>query len=687
MSRPPQGAAAPATLPEMGDDVADVPNPVTEKPPAGRFCDLVLTGGVASGVVYPWAIVELARAYHFKCIGGTSVGAMAAALAAAAEYGRRCGAPQPFEVLRRLPGKLAEDAGQGRTRLLALFQPGPRCQRLFDIFVDGVRVFGGAEAPSRREQWGWLRRTLCAFHREALRVALWTVAGCTLVGLLVVAALVRCGLPYGFSWTLALLPLAAIAAAAGIVCAVLRDVREGLIANDLGLVRGGPLAGTDHKADPGLVAWLHEGIQRSAGFNPDDPRNAPLTFRDLWRAPAYPGAALGDGAANDAPGHRSINLAMVTTNVTLGRPFRLPLDDETTRLYFRQDELAPFFPDDVMRALMRAAKPYRQHSPADPQAARGVGFFELPGADLPIVVAARLSLSFPLLFSAVPLYAVDYERREGQRELERCRFSDGGICSNFPIHLFDTAAPRWPTFGMWLGKRGPYHDDPVWLPDNHLSGRGDIWTRFEPKDARAKPLLRTLGGFVAGAVLSAKDWGDRSSMRMPQVRHRVARLNLKSGEGELNIAMPRTDILRMAQDYGTRAGLTFVEQFAAEPGKPPKPAWREHQWVRLHTLLHSLRGFLAGLPQASRCSAHTVPLRELIESATQRRRGVRVEPPLRSKASGPDAAGHAIDAAQAAALHEMLDAAEALEDALRRCDVPLNYRPVPMPELRVRPPI
>ena len=371
-----RSAAARATLPEMGDDGADVPNPVTESPPADRFCDLVLTGGVASGVVYPWAIVELARAYRFKNNGGTSVGAMAAALAAAAEYGRRSGAPLPFEVLRRLPGKLAEDAGHGRTRLLALFQPAPRGQRLFDIFVDSARVFWGTERPGRRERWGWLLRTLCAFRREALRAALRAAAVAALLGLLVVAALVFFGLPYGFSWTVALLPLAVIAAAVGIVCAVLEDVREGLIANDLGLVRGGPLAGRDHKADPGLVAWLHEGIQRSAGFNPNDPRNPPLSFRDLWHAPAYPGAPHGDAAASDAPGMRSINLAMVTTNVTLGRPFRLPLDDQTTRLYFKPAELAPFFPAEVMHALVRVAKPYRQRSPADPQAARGVGFFE-----------------------------------------------------------------------------------------------------------------------------------------------------------------------------------------------------------------------------------------------------------------------------------------------------------------------
>jgi hypothetical protein len=36
---------------------------------ADRFCDLVMKGGVTSGVVYPPAIFELAQHYHFRSIG------------------------------------------------------------------------------------------------------------------------------------------------------------------------------------------------------------------------------------------------------------------------------------------------------------------------------------------------------------------------------------------------------------------------------------------------------------------------------------------------------------------------------------------------------------------------------------------------------------------------------------------
>ena len=46
------------------------------------LCDIVMKGGVTSGTVYPLAIVELARQYRFSRIGGTSAGAIAAAVTA-----------------------------------------------------------------------------------------------------------------------------------------------------------------------------------------------------------------------------------------------------------------------------------------------------------------------------------------------------------------------------------------------------------------------------------------------------------------------------------------------------------------------------------------------------------------------------------------------------------------------------
>jgi len=55
-----------------------LPDPLIEEPPNDRWCDIVMKGGVASGVVYPWAILEIARRYRLRtwryfgrCDGGS----------------------------------------------------------------------------------------------------------------------------------------------------------------------------------------------------------------------------------------------------------------------------------------------------------------------------------------------------------------------------------------------------------------------------------------------------------------------------------------------------------------------------------------------------------------------------------------------------------------------------------------
>lgn len=509
-----------------GDDLVPAPAPVDEEPPPDRFCDLVLTGGVASGVVYPWAIVEIARAFRFRNIGGTSVGAMAAALAAAAEYGRRHGVKQAFEPLRRAPASLADVQADGRTRMLSLFQTNEQGQRLIRLWGKLAAGSAGPE-PTLSRAWGLLREV----YRETLADSrrrgdlygglVGLVFGLTAGGGLATVTAMACDAPHAdvVLWAFAAAALsgtvvgsiigAAVWAELALWCAIVSDICRGLIRHEYGLCKGGTTGFPVATGQTGIVEWLHKGIQTSAGLDIND--DPPLTFRDLWCAPAFAGAARSSCDENDPDERRSINLQMVTTNVTHGRPYRLPLNDVTSTLYYKPTELEGYFPACVLEALDRVSQPYRPRRGRlglDPDADHesAVGLRELPGADLPIVVAARLSLSFPLLFSAVPLWAIDEEipRRRAkqhadepdreQRWLRRCMFSDGGISSNFPIHLFDSSLPRWPTFGLWLDRRSPYWhpaDDAsldereqrpeteVWLPQRHDHGRGDSWNRFD----------------------------------------------------------------------------------------------------------------------------------------------------------------------------------------------------------------
>lgn len=704
------------------------PEPLRERPPADRYCDLVLTGGVASGVVYPWAILELARHFRFRNLGGTSVGALAAALAAACEYGRRHGHDQGFEVLRRMPARLADrpdddDAcAPARTQLLALFEPAAPKSRLFGLLLESLDRFydnsaagqamAADAADTSRHRSGWarlwpMRRRVAAAYglSTALR---WSLCGAAAGGFALLLWILVQGTGLGrlsepLGWAIL---GGSVAAVAGLMFAAIQlwrglrmDLRAELIDQELGFCKGAA-----------LVEWLDEGVQEAAGLSKDAP---PLTFEDLWHAPLTPGGPRPAVGVGGVPVERAINLEMVTTNVTHGRPYRLPLADPDARLFFRREEWEGFLPTRVLAALWNASEPYRRKSSADPDEAwvvdprdghrvRRGDLRELPGARMPIVVAARLSLSYPLLFSAPPLYAIDLEHRDrATRPLRLSRFSDGGLCSNFPVHFFDSALPRWPTFGIWLERRSPHwHDQAVWLPQYAGQGRSDNWQRFEaedtlPPDAFAEAAsaggrtgtrttrgrrsrgggLGTLLGFLWAGFVSAKDWRDRTAMRMPHVRRRVVRVGLRRGEGELNIAMPASMIMRMASTYGTAAGLALCKAYAPEsPYANPTKAWREHLWQRLDVLQAGLHDLFRRFDIAANSAGHTVELRRLIQEA-------KTSAPLESLSDK-----RTLNQEQAEAMLHLVDTLEALQAALR--DVPpLPHSPRPKPELRLRPPL
>src|SRR4051794_19750478 len=90
-------------------------------------CDIVMKGGITSGVVYPAAVLEIARKYRFKSIGGTSAGGIAAAVTAAAEHARDTGG---FEKIKTLPDELGSTVG-GRPFMLQLFAPEAATKPLF----------------------------------------------------------------------------------------------------------------------------------------------------------------------------------------------------------------------------------------------------------------------------------------------------------------------------------------------------------------------------------------------------------------------------------------------------------------------------------------------------------------------------------------------------------------------------
>jgi len=625
-----------------------------------RYCDLVLTGGVTSAIAYPGVIHGLAQAYRFNSIGGSSSGAGSAALAAAAEYRRRHGSTEGFRTLLRRTAEVSHDYGS-KTGLEWLFQPDPWSRRLFDALLP---TFAG---PHKRPS---------KFFKGVAKV----YSGPLLLAFLIVAALVLgLGALLGTSdwrgWSVAALLAGALAACVWTAFIIWRDIR-GAADADYGLCSGQEREhGAEHAP---LTPWLHELLQDIAGLPPD----RPLTFADLHTAPGGPRETLGDASP---AGARSIDLCVFTACITQGRPLLLPLREDDPPLYFRPRELRRLFPGEVVDAMKKrhlrqpgsaaaAIEPRRIKTAAtaanDPEEE---DLWELPRLELPVLVAARMSVSFPVLFSAVPLW----QRTPDGTHFRRLLFADGGLCSNFPIHLFDSPIPAWPTFGVALfDGGGEYSLHPEWItsrvhvPQSHRELRSDRTSTF---DQRPEPLGRVLG--FAGAIFTTmKDWNDALLAELPGVRERVAEVALPDNIGGLNILMDAEQIECLAL-LGGEVARKLLARYAVPAGSGSQaPGWREHRWVRFNVLSECLQQSLIGLSRAAQHARHAEPLREQIHSATQ-------APPL----AGADE--RALQRAQAAALERTLDALLQIERALTPRPLDQPYQPVPRPELRIRPPM
>lgn len=548
---------------DRGRDVAD------------KYCDLVMKGGITSGIVYPNAVLSLARQYRFKSIGGTSAGAIAAAVAAAAALGdRRRYSGQPVGGQVGFPG-LAAVSAQLSTRgfIYGLFQPARGARTAYRLLV---MLTGKA---------GWPRKLAC------LLAAVFAIAPLELLAALL--ALLGIGwLAGGVAGVWAtLLPSLLCAYGAGVLAAALRVARVAR-RNLLGLCSGATQA--DATA-PALTDWLHERLQMLSG----QPLDQPLTFADLHQAPRYRGEPA------DA---QAISLQMITTCVSHTEPRTLPFSG--AQFWFLREEFDQLFPASVVDWLVAHA--------GAAEHVDGRHYYRLvDGQHLPVLVATRMSLSFPLLISAVPLHEpARRERRcdapatgaaaaaqdnphvaESMEGLTSgghgcgpvitafrvCWFSDGGISSNFPIHLFDAALPRWPTFGINLVY--PRHadavtvlatgaqaeqaqiDQAVFLPTENRQG----WQRSY--HAIARPLAAAeMSGFLFSIVSTMQNWRDVLQARAPGYRDRIVHVSLQGDEGGMNLDMPQEVLSRIAAK-GSVAGERFCSF-----------SFQNHYWIRWRNL-------------------------------------------------------------------------------------------------------
>lgn len=555
-----------------------------------REANVIMKGGITSGVVYPGALAEFARSYRLRSLGGASAGAIGAAFGAAAEHGRQRGHADAFERLRRIPDQLGEGA------LAALFVPQRATAPLLRLML--ALTGHDAEGPPKdglRRIGAVLSALIGGFRMP------WVIA--TLLGIAIAAC---SAIPSaGPGWIVVGVIVVGLGSIVGWALAVARALGRAFPDNQFGICTG---LGTPEQ--PGFTDWLNEQLNGLACQGD----SGPLLYGQLWSGT--------DDARLVPEGERSVDLRLVSTCLSQGRPYEMPWEGRT--FFYEVDVWRQLFPADVMAALDRAA-PAGAPSPAEADEwaweekwAAAAGLRRLPEPhELPVLVSVRMSLSYPLLISAIPLWMVNRRSEETTAAVKAFRaskaattegplfskvwFTDGGFCSNFPIHLFDEALPTRPTFavdlGAFVGDRQPSPDQSRNI--EYSRNNRALQPSYRPI---AEKGLRAPFGFLAAAIATSREWPDATQLSAPGMRDRIVRVLQSSEEGGLNLFMDRATItgLSLRGEAAAEALVTMftTPQYGGSPGAPAATGWDNHRWVRYRALQcalpHWYASFAAG---------------------------------------------------------------------------------------------
>jgi len=222
----------------------------------------------------------------------------------------------------------------------------------------------------------------------------------------------------------------------------------------------------------------------------------------------------------------------------------------------------------------------------------------------------------------------------GQKaQLSRVYLSDGGLTSNFPIHLFDAAVPSRPTFAINLLYPGddvaveeydrsvPASSEAPKVPPSNVRSfmgegapaspgspnvaldMGAILERnlvmpFSNRDQVKfyKPpaggdALNQLLGLLGRIGETSRCWGDVQLYNQTGARDRIIHIRLTGEEGGFNLNMS-PDTIASIDNKGIAAGTVLSCRFqlkdATDPlqeGLAPELDWQNHRKVRLNSLL------------------------------------------------------------------------------------------------------
>jgi predicted acylesterase/phospholipase RssA len=549
-------------------------------------CDLVLEGAVTSAIIYLALVAGLSRRYRFRSLGGASSGAAVAAAAAIAEASRLAsGTDEGFRGVFRFALWLGRQQA-GQSNLLRMFQPAPGLRLPFRLLVwlFGLDARGKARLGMLAGGAGLL-----------LAVAFVVGLGAALAGWLPEVAGLMLLRAFAIGVAVSLL---------GVLFAIrwLRTMGD----HHFGMCTGMP-AGSGEAGRQALTAVLHELFNKLLGRCATE---RPVVFAELWRC------------ATPEPGReRMIDLQVVTSVLQQRRSLHLPGqpgEDPLRDYFYDPQEWRELFPEPVMEWLRRHARPT---GPVEVECRQGARtevrrLLALPEPQhLPVIVAVRLSVSFPGLLSAVPVYTlaqlhglVGNEADEPARfRPVRIYFTDGGVTSNLPIHFFDEALPAWPTFAVNLFESdaskptGAASTDTAGVPAFFGARPGCPETR--PHELSVRPDGRPgILAFLGELFITAKDWRDTTMLSLPGFRERVLHIRVPKGYGTLNLRMSRRQVLELV-GLGASAARRMATDFSlpAAPGQASR--WEEHRWLRLRAALAAAQSWLRPLTEAGAAQA------------------------------------------------------------------------------------
>lgn len=218
---------------------------------------------------------------------------------AAAEHGRAAGG---FAKLAALPNELGD-------KLTSLFRPQAGTKALHNVLLAGV-----SPASPQKKVLKVLKALICAQPGFfALGLALPYLLA--LPGLLVVGGLPQGAAGFG-QLAIAVALVLPVGLLTGLLAAVTGQAITGFRAlekNYYGLCIGSAGSSAPEITDPQhLTDWLAHTLDRLACLSPGA---GPLTFRHLWE-----------------PAAERIDLEVMTTNITFGRPARFPFSEAASNL-------------------------------------------------------------------------------------------------------------------------------------------------------------------------------------------------------------------------------------------------------------------------------------------------------------------------------------------------------------------